>query len=182
MTNSLSCHVTLRMRWLMMLISNATFSRVCMMVYNFSLCPIHTSTFRRWWIALLLLIISAKRWRPRRGGFRNRPLEVILICAPTHSKVSSKGTKDHLIGGIATRTSNVHHTSSRMTINVPSSRVASRHHDRQHLTTLPCLLTLEGGLYICLPSESNFPNLLDKPLKGFIVTHVYSPWKCFGSN
>ena len=27
----------------------------------------------------------------------------------------------------------------------------------------------EGGSYICLSSESNGPNLLDKPLKGFIV-------------
>ena len=26
-----------------------------------------------------------------------------------------------------------------------------------------------GGSYICLPSESNGPNLLDEPLKGFIV-------------
>ena len=39
----------------------------------------------------------------------------------------------------------------------------------------------EGGLYICLPSESNGPNLLDEPLKGFIVTPACSPWKCFGS-
>ena len=30
----------------------------------------------------------------------------------------------------------------------------------------------EGGLYICLPSESNGPNLLDEPLKGFIVTPI----------
>ena len=27
----------------------------------------------------------------------------------------------------------------------------------------------EGGSYICLSSESNGPNLLDKPLKDFIV-------------
>ena len=39
----------------------------------------------------------------------------------------------------------------------------------------------EGGLYIYLPSESNGPNLLDEPLKGFIVTPACSPWKCFGS-
>ena len=39
----------------------------------------------------------------------------------------------------------------------------------------------EGGLYICLASESNGPNLLDEPLKGFIVTPACSPWKCFGS-
>ena len=38
-----------------------------------------------------------------------------------------------------------------------------------------------GGSYICLPSESNGPNLLDDPLKGFIVTPACSPWKCFGS-
>ena len=37
------------------------------------------------------------------------------------------------------------------------------------------------GLYICLPSESNGPNLLDEPLKGFMVTPACSPWKCFGS-
>jgi hypothetical protein len=34
---------------------------------------------------------------------------------------------------------------------------------------LVLLCHLEGGLYICLPSESNGPNLLDKPLKDFIV-------------
>ena len=34
-----------------------------------------------------------------------------------------------------------------------------------------------GGLYICLPSESNGPNLLDEPLKGFIVNHADLPWK-----
>ena len=39
-----------------------------------------------------------------------------------------------------------------------------------------------GGSYNCLPSESNGPNLLDEPLKGFIVTLACSPWKCFGSN
>ena len=37
----------------------------------------------------------------------------------------------------------------------------------------------KGGLYIYLPSESNGPNLLDDPLKGFIVTPACSPWKCF---
>ena len=42
-----------------------------------------------------------------------------------------------LINGIATRTSNVHRTSIRMAINVPSSRVANRHHAREHLITLP---------------------------------------------
>ena len=40
----------------------------------------------------------------------------------------------------------------------------------------------EGGLYIYLSSESNGPNLLDEPLKGFIVNSAYLPWKCFGSN
>ena len=39
----------------------------------------------------------------------------------------------------------------------------------------------KGGLNICLLSESNGPNLLDEPLKGFIVNHACSPWKCFGS-
>ena len=43
------------------------------------------------------------------------------------------------------------------------------------------IVTFEGGSYICLPSESNGPNLLDELLKGFIVTPVCSPWKCFGS-
>ena len=38
-----------------------------------------------------------------------------------------------------------------------------------------------GGSYICLPSESNGHNLLDEPLKGFIVNPACSPWKCFGS-
>ena len=33
------------------------------------------------------------------------------------------------------------------------------------------------GLYICLPSESNSPNLLDEPLKGFIVNPANLPWK-----
>ena len=35
----------------------------------------------------------------------------------------------------------------------------------------------ERGLYIYLPRESNGPNLLDKPLKGFIVNPVNLPWK-----
>ena len=35
----------------------------------------------------------------------------------------------------------------------------------------------EGGLYICLPSESNGANLLDEPLKGFIVNPTDLPWK-----
>ena len=68
--------------------------------------------------------------------FRDRPLEVIPVCVPILSRVSSRGTKDQLINGIATRTSNVHRTSSRMVINVLSSRVVSRHHDRESLTTL----------------------------------------------
>ena len=33
----------------------------------------------------------------------------------------------------------------------------------------------EGGLYIYLPSESNSPNLLDEPLKGFIVNPTDLP-------
>ena len=41
-------------------------------------------------------------------------------------------------------------------------------------STLICIAMMElchsiGGSYICLPSESNGPNLLDEPLKGFIV-------------
>ena len=35
----------------------------------------------------------------------------------------------------------------------------------------------EGGLYICLPNESNGPNLLDEPLEGFIVNLADLPWK-----
>ena len=35
----------------------------------------------------------------------------------------------------------------------------------------------EGGLYICLPSESNGPNLLDEPLKDFIVNPADLPSK-----
>jgi len=38
------------------------------------------------------------------------------------------------------------------------------------------LRAMEGGLYICLPSESNGPNLLDEPLKGFIVNPAGFPW------
>ena len=34
----------------------------------------------------------------------------------------------------------------------------------------------ERGLYICLPSESNGPNSLDKPLKGFIVNPADLLW------
>jgi hypothetical protein len=39
------------------------------------------------------------------------------------------------------------------------------------------LCHLEGGLYIYLPSESNGPNLLDEPLKDFIVNPADLPWK-----
>ena len=57
----------------------------------------------------------------------------------------------------------------------------------QETSTLMCIAVkklcyLTGGSYNCLPSESNGPNLLDEPLKGFIVTPACSPWKCFGSN
>jgi len=38
------------------------------------------------------------------------------------------------------------------------------------------LCHLEGGLYIYLPSKSNGPNLLDEPLKGFIVILTDLPW------
>ena len=65
------------------------------------------------------------------------PLGVILVRALILSKASSRGTQDHLISGIVTRTNSVHYTSNRMEINVPSSRVASRHHDRELPTTLP---------------------------------------------
>jgi hypothetical protein len=33
------------------------------------------------------------------------------------------------------------------------------------------------GLYIYLPSESSGPNLLDEPLKDFIVNPADLPWK-----
>jgi hypothetical protein len=39
------------------------------------------------------------------------------------------------------------------------------------------LCHLEGGLYICLLSESNGPNLLDEPLKYFIVNPADLSWK-----
>ena len=42
-------------------------------------------------------------------------------------------------------------------------------------------MPFDRGSYICLPSESNDHNLLDEPLKGFIVNPACSPWKCFGS-
>ena len=53
-------------------------------------------------------------------------------------------------------------------------------------STLMCIVAMElchltGGSYIYILSESNGPNLLDEPLKGFIVTPACSPWKCFGS-
>ena len=35
----------------------------------------------------------------------------------------------------------------------------------------------ERGLYIYLLSESNVPNLLDKPLKGFIMNPTDLPWQ-----
>ena len=46
----------------------------------------------------------------------------------------------------------------------------------------PCLqvahhCAIGKGAYICLPSESNGPNLLDEPLKGFIVNPADLPWK-----
>ena len=44
------------------------------------------------------------------------------------------------------------------------------------------IVTFDRSFYICLSSESNGHNLLDEPLKGFIVTPVCLPWKCFGSN
>ena len=34
-----------------------------------------------------------------------------------------------------------------------------------------------GGSYIYLPSESNGPNLLDEPLKSFIVNPANLPWQ-----
>ena len=34
----------------------------------------------------------------------------------------------------------------------------------------------DGGLYIYLPSESNSPNLLDEPLKAFIVNPTDLTW------
>jgi hypothetical protein len=39
------------------------------------------------------------------------------------------------------------------------------------------LCHLEEGLYIYLPSESYGPNLLDEPLKDFIVNPADLPWK-----
>ena len=47
-------------------------------------------------------------------------------------------------------------------------------------STLMCIAVMElchstGGSYICLPSESNGPNLLDESLKGFIVNPADLP-------
>ena len=39
----------------------------------------------------------------------------------------------------------------------------------------------EGEPYIRRAQKPSGPNLLDEPLKGFIVTPVCSHWKCFGS-
>ena len=55
------------------------------------------------------------------------------------------------------------------------------------ISTLMCIAMIElchstWGSYVCLPSESNGPNLLDEPLKRFIVIPACLPWKCFGSN
>ena len=49
-------------------------------------------------------------------------------------------------------------------------------------STLMCIAVMElchsiGGSYIYLLSESNGPNLLDEPLKGFIVNPADLPWK-----
>ena len=48
-------------------------------------------------------------------------------------------------------------------------------------STLMCIVVMElchsiGGSYIYLLSESNCPNLLDEPLKGFIVNPADLPW------
>ena len=53
-------------------------------------------------------------------------------------------------------------------------------------STLMCIAVIElchstGASYIYLLSESNGPNLLDEPLKGFLVNLACSRWKCFGS-
>ena len=37
------------------------------------------------------------------------------------------------------------------------------------------IMSFDRGFLICLLSESNGPNLLDEPLKGFIVNPAYSP-------
>ena len=37
------------------------------------------------------------------------------------------------------------------------------------------IVPFDRGFLICLSSQSNSPNLFDEPLKGFIVTPVYSP-------
>ena len=43
------------------------------------------------------------------------------------------------------------------------------------------LCLLEEEPYIRRPQKPSGPNLLDEPLKGFIVTPACSPWKVFGS-
>ena len=39
------------------------------------------------------------------------------------------------------------------------------------------IVPFDRGSYICLPSESNGPNLLDEPLNGFIVNPADLPLK-----
>ena len=48
-------------------------------------------------------------------------------------------------------------------------------------STPMCIAVMElchstGGSYICLSNKSNGPNLLDEPLKGFIVIAADLPW------
>ena len=39
------------------------------------------------------------------------------------------------------------------------------------------IVTFDRGSYICLPGESNGPNLLDEPLKDFKVNSADLPWQ-----
>ena len=85
----------------------------------------------------MLLTTSARRWRPRRGGFRDKPLGAILVHMPILNKASSRGSRDHLVNGIVVSTLSAIRTSSKLAMHVLSSRVFHRHHDREPPTTLP---------------------------------------------
>ena len=69
-----------------------------------------------------------KEMEPRRGDFRDRPLEATLASVPTHSKAFSRGTRVHLINGTMLHTRSA--TSFSMSGSRTSSRVVSRHHVR----------------------------------------------------
>ena len=105
------------------------------MVSSSSSCPTPTLISKPWWIALLWLTISARRWTPRRGDFRDRPLKATLTSVPTHSKAFSRGTKVHLISGTVLYTRSA--TSFSINDSRTNSKVVSRHHVRGTLILPP---------------------------------------------